>query len=62
MESASSYKMGAFEALEWAWHLLKTQKEHSGSIDEAYSTVQELLAKVGRGGNVDFHKEISCLH
>ncbi len=62
MESASSYKMGVFEALEWAWHLLRTQKEHSGSVDEAYKTVQELLARVGRGGNVDFRTEISRLH
>ena len=62
MESASSYQMGAFEALEWAWHLLRTQKEHSGSVDEAYSTIQELLAKVGKGSNVDFRKEISRLH
>jgi len=62
MESASSYQMGAFEALEWTWHLLRTQKEHSGSVDEAYSTVQELLAKVGKGGDIDFRKEISRLH
>jgi len=62
MESASSYQMGAFEALEWAWHLLKTQKEHSGSVEEAYCTVQELLAKVGKGGSVDFRSEISRLH
>lgn len=62
MESASSYQMGAFEALEWAWHLLRTQKEQSGSVDEAYNTVQELLAKVGGGGNVDFRTEISRLH
>ncbi len=62
MESVSSYQMGAFEALEWAWHVLKTQKEHSGSVDDAYTTVQELLAKVGKGGDVDFRKEISQLH
>ena len=61
MEPTSSYQMGAFEALEWAWHLLRTQKEHSGSVDEAYSTVQELLSKVGKGGNVDFRTEISRL-
>ena len=62
MEPTSSYQMGAFEALEWAWHLLRTQKEHSGSVDEAYSTVQELLAKVGKGGKVDFRTEITRLH
>jgi hypothetical protein len=54
--------MGAFEALEWAWHLLKTQKEQRGSVDEAYRTVQELLAKVGKGADVDFRREISQLH
>jgi hypothetical protein len=61
MESSSSYQMGAFEALEWAWHLLRTQKEHSGSVDDAFSTVQMLLAEVGKGGDVDFRKEISRL-
>jgi hypothetical protein len=61
LETAASYQMGAFEALEWAWHMLKTQKEHSGTVDEAYSTVQDLLAKVGKGGDVDFRKEISRL-
>jgi hypothetical protein len=61
VEPTSSYQMGAFEALEWAWHLLRTQKEHSGSVDEAYSTVQELLAKVGKGGKVDFRTEIRRL-
>jgi len=62
VESVSSYQMGVFEALEWAWHLLKTQKEHSGTVDEAYATVQELLAEVGKGGAVDFRKEINQLH
>jgi hypothetical protein len=62
MEYVSSYQMGAFEALEWTWHLLKAQKERSGSVDEAYSTVQELLAKVGKGGDVDFHEEISRIN
>jgi len=61
VESVSSYQMGAFEALEWAWHLLKAEKEHSGTVDEAYTTVQELLAKVGKGGDIDFHDEISRL-
>lgn len=54
--------MGVFEALEWAWHLLRVQKEHSGSVDEAFSNVEDLLAKVGKGGDVDFRKEISSLH
>ena len=62
MESASSYQMGVFEALEWAWHLLRVQKEHSGSVDEAFSNVEDLLAKVGKGWDVDFRKEISSLH
>jgi len=54
--------MGVFEALEWAWHLLRVQKEQSGSVDKAFSNVQDLLAKVGKGGKVDFRKEIRSLH
>jgi hypothetical protein len=61
VESSSSYQMGVFEALEFAWHLLRAQKEHSGSVDNAFSTIQEILAKVGKGGDVDFRKEISQL-
>jgi hypothetical protein len=62
LESASSYQMGAFEALEWAWHLLRTQKEHCGSVDDAFSTVQRLLAEVGKGSEIDFREEISRLN
>ncbi len=61
-ESVSSYQMGAFEALEWTWRMLKAQKERRGSVDEAYTTVQELLAKVGKGGDIDFRKEISSIN
>ena len=62
LESVSSYQMGAFEALEWAWHLLRTQKEHAGTVDEAYLSVQDLLSKMGKGSDVDFRQEISRLH
>jgi hypothetical protein len=62
MESAYSYQVGAFEALEWAWNMLRTKKEHSASLDEAFSTVQELLAKLSSGDNIDFQKEISQLN
>jgi hypothetical protein len=62
LESVASYQMGAFDALEYTWRLLKAQKERSGSVDEAYSTVQELLAKVGKGSSVDFHEEISRIN
>jgi hypothetical protein len=62
LESVSSYQMGAFDALEYTWRLLKAKKERSGSVDEAYSMVQELLAKVGKGGDVDFHEEINRIN
>ena len=61
VESVSSYQMGAFEALEWTWRLLKTQKEHCGTVDDAFSNVQELLAKIGKGGDINFHEEINRL-
>jgi len=61
LESVGSYEMGAFEALEWVWHMLRTERERSGTVEEAYSSVQELLSKMGHGGEVDFKKEITRL-
>ncbi len=61
VKSVSSYQMGAFEALEWVWHMLRTEKEHNGDIEEAYNNVQNLLVKFGKGSNIDFRQEIKNL-
>jgi len=53
--------MGAFEALEWVWHVLRTEKEPSGSIEDAYHRVQDALASMGRGNDINFKQKISEL-
>ena len=53
----SNYDVGAFEALEWAWNLLRTQKG-VGSLDEAVNSIQEMLYMIGNGNQVNFRQKI----
>ncbi|MBN1682634.1 hypothetical protein JW865_03680 [Candidatus Bathyarchaeota archaeon] len=55
----SSYEIGAFEALEWVWHILRTQKEHKITLDETTRQIQEALSVMGHGKNIDFRKLIT---
>jgi hypothetical protein len=57
----SSYEIGAFEALEWVWHLLRNEKEQPGSIEDAYKRVQDTLASIGSGSGVNFKQKITEL-
>ncbi len=56
----SSYEIGAFEALEWAWKLLRTQNT-AGNIDDAQTRIQEMLYSLGSGNQVNFQQQISDL-
>ena len=56
LNDMSSYEIGAFEALEWVWHILRTQKEHKSSLDETTKQIQNTLSIIGHGKNVDFKK------
>lgn len=56
----SNYEIGAFEALEWAWHLLKTQRGRGG-VEEATIRIQEMLFTLGAGNTVDFQEKTSDL-
>ena len=55
----SNYKIGAFEALEWAWHMLRSYRDEPKGVDEARQTIQEVLAAMGRGAEVNFREETS---
>jgi hypothetical protein len=55
-----TYEMGAFEALEWAWNLLRVQGG-SGDIKETTSRIQEMLFAISSGDPVDFHEKINAL-
>ncbi len=53
----STYEIGAFEALEWAWNILRTQ-ESIGEAD-ATNTIKNMLFKLGSGSPVDFKQQIN---
>ena len=55
----SNYRIGAFEALEWVWHMLRGFKDSPMGVDEARRLIQEVLSNMGRGDNMDFSEEIS---
>ena len=48
----STYEIGAFEALEWAWNVLRTENIENKA--EATTRIQEMLFKLGSGSQVDF--------
>lgn len=56
----SNYEMGAFEALEWAWHLLRVHGGRGG-VEEATVRIQEMLFTLGSGNPVNFQKKTSDL-
>ena len=55
----SNYRIGAFEALEWVWHMLRGFKDSPRGVDEARRLIQEVLSNMGQGAPVDFSEEIS---
>jgi len=53
----SGYEVGAFEALEWAWHMLRGYRDDPSGVEEARRSIQEVLSRMGQGGRVDFREE-----
>ena len=53
----STYEMGAFDALEWAWNILRTQ-ENVGDANAA-GRIKEMLFQLGSGNPVDFKQQIN---
>jgi hypothetical protein len=51
--------MGAFEALQWAWYMLRGYREKPYGIEEARKNIQEILLNMGKGIEVDFEAEIN---
>jgi hypothetical protein len=56
----SNYEVGAFEALEWAWNLLRAQGGPD-NVSEAAVRIQEALFTLGSGSQVDFRRKTSDL-
>jgi hypothetical protein len=53
-----SYEKGAFDALEWAWYMLRNYRDHPGGLEEAREAIKEALAEIGNGTNIDFRQRI----
>jgi len=52
----STYEIGAFEALEWAWNILRTQETVE---PDATNRIREMLFKLGSGSPVDFKQQMN---
>ena len=50
----SNYQIGAFEALEWAWYMLRTLQSKPDGVEDARRIIQDVLSSMGRGDDVDF--------
>ena len=51
----STYEIGAFEALEWAWNMLRIGK--SGDLDDVSRNIQDMLSILGSGSEINFHQK-----
>jgi hypothetical protein len=54
----SNYQIGAFEALEWAWHMLRSHANRSKAIEAARREIFEILSEMGGGRQINFEKKI----
>lgn len=54
----SNYKIGAFEALQWAWLMLREYRNQPGGVDEARKAIQDVLLNMGKGDQVDFQEQL----
>jgi hypothetical protein len=50
----SNYQIGAFEALEWAWHMLRTLKDSPEGVEDARQVIKDVLSDMGEGNYVNF--------
>ena len=57
----SNYRTGAFEALEWAWYMLREHSDKPDGVDEARRVILEVLDKIGNGEKVNFSENISLI-
>jgi len=50
----SSYENGAFEALHWAWKVLKQSEDDSESVETVKQAIVEKLSLLRQGSNYNF--------
>lgn len=55
----STYEVGAFEALEWAWNLLRIND--GVNIEDAAKHIQDMLMTLSNGTPVNFQQRAIAL-
>jgi hypothetical protein len=55
----SKYEVGAFEALEWAWNLLRVND--GVNIEDAAKHIQDMLMTLSNGTPVNFQQRANAL-
>jgi len=55
----STYEVGAFEALEWAWNLLRVND--GVNIEDAAKHIQDMLMTLSNGIPVNFQQRANAL-
>jgi len=55
----SDYQIGAFEALEWVWHILREYDNQPNGIEDARQVIRENLFMMGKGNKIQFKDKAS---
>jgi hypothetical protein len=50
----SNYEIGAYEALQWTWKLLRNIKKNPNAIQVAQQVIDEKLKVIGAGNKINF--------
>jgi hypothetical protein len=53
----SSYELGAYEALQWAWSVLRDTEEKSSSVKEVKKEIFEKLKILGNGKKINLREQ-----
>jgi len=55
----STYEVGAFEALEWAWNILREKSDVN--VEDTTKLILEMLFTLGSGRQVNFQLRTNAL-
>lgn len=55
----TSYENGAYEALQWAWMMLKKYQEDPNSVENARLEICEKLTHLGEGQKINFREQVN---
>lgn len=53
----SNYNIGAYEALQWAWNVLRENEKKPESISEAKRIISDEMAEISKGKQPEFNRE-----